>query len=429
MVGRVRQRRGVLARAGDLALTLLAIGGTVCVVLVPLAFFFDITLILFKTGSMSPTIPTGSLAVVREIPASAVDVGDVVTVDRTPLPPITHRVVEIANGDGPSRLLTLRGDANDSNDATPYAVTHVRRVEWSVPKLGYAVRAVSNPYAMSAITIGTAAIVTWAFWPRAIEPPTRRLVASHRRQRGSSRADEAGSVAEVDAPSRGTTARVVDSTTRRTLVMITVLSGVAAAILTTPGQARANPTEDVTHGRYLTLISIGDERRMTAMTPHAPVPWQVGVSARAKQPGTVTIALSALGPLAVGPNGLQVMVATCTIRWVKGFCPTGQEEQVLADGPAARLVAHPVTVSSMRSDQQRWVLVTASLLANATASGSAELILTATGFGDKTSTGGKVDTLPRTGTDLRTPVLAGVGALLVGLLLVRTTPRHRSREK
>ncbi|MFD6770939.1 hypothetical protein ACFWC6_32495, partial [Micromonospora chalcea] len=105
MMRRARRGRGVIARVGDLALTLLAVGGTVCVVLVPLAFFFDISLILFKTGSMSPTIPAGSLAVVREIPASEVEVGDVVTVDRTPLPPITHRVVQIADGGGPTRLL------------------------------------------------------------------------------------------------------------------------------------------------------------------------------------------------------------------------------------------------------------------------------------------------------------------------------------
>ena len=144
MVGRERRRHSTLARVGDLVLTVLAVGGTACVVLVPLAFFFDISLILFKTGSMGPTIPAGSMAVVREIPASEVHVGDVITVDRTPLPPITHRVVDIANGGGPTRLLTLRGDANETNDAAPHAVSHVRLVEWSVPRLGYAVRAVSN---------------------------------------------------------------------------------------------------------------------------------------------------------------------------------------------------------------------------------------------------------------------------------------------
>ncbi|MGC5054434.1 signal peptidase I [Micromonospora sp. DT48] len=428
MMRRARRGRGVIARVGDLALTLLAVGGTVCVVLVPLAFFFDISLILFKTGSMSPTIPAGSLAVVREIPASEVKVGDVVTVDRTPLPPITHRVVQIDEGGGPTRLLTLRGDANDSNDSAPYAVTHVRLVTWSVPRLGYAVRAVSNPYATSAITVGTAVIVTWAFWPRATEPPTRRRTTWRRRRTGPPAPAEAGTGPEVGAPPSRTAAHV-ESTARRLFVMVAVLPGVAAAVLATPGQARAELTEEVIRGRYLTLISIRDEARMTSMTPREPVPWQVGVTAHAPHPGTVTITLSALGPLVVSTNGLQVMVAVCAARWVNGACPGGRGEQVLAEGPATRLAERPVPISTMRSDEQRWVLVTASLLPNSTAAGSADLILTATGLGDRAATGGKVDTLPRTGTDLRTPMLAGAGALLVGLLLMRATRRNRVRKE
>ncbi|MEU8423271.1 signal peptidase I [Micromonospora sp. NPDC048835] len=426
MVGRVRRRHGALARVGDLALTVLAVGGTVCVVLVPLAFFFDISLILFKTGSMSPTIPAGSLAVVREVPASEVAVGDVVTVDRTPLPPITHRVVDIANGGGPARLLTLRGDANQSNDAAPYAVDKVRLVEWSVPRLGYAVRTVSNVYAMSAITVGTAAIVTWAFWPRTTEPQSRRRRTWQRRGPGSPPPGRAGTDPGVGTHASGATARD-DSTLRRMFVLVAVLPGVTAAVLATPGQARADPTEEVIRSRYLTLVSIGDQDRMTNLAPNEPVPWQVGVSAHTKQPGAVTIALSALGPLAVDPAGLQVMVAVCALRWVRGACPTGQGEQVLADGPATRLAAHPITISSMRADQQRWVLVTASLLARSTASGSADLILTATGFGDRATAGGTVGPLPRTGTNLWTPVLAGAGVLLAGLLLILATRRHRSK--
>ncbi|MFI7024359.1 signal peptidase I [Micromonospora sp. NPDC049900] len=414
MVGRARQRRGLLARVGDLVLTLLAVGGTVCVVLVPLAFFFDISLILFKTGSMSPSIPAGSLAVVREIPASEVAVGDVVTVDRTPLAPITHRVVEIADGGGSTRLLTMRGDANESNDAAPYAVAHVRRVEWSAPRLGYAVRTVSNVYAMSAITIGTAAIVTWAFWPRG-EP---RPPARHRRP-GRSGPDGA-------PPDRETGAHA-SPTLRCLLLAVAVLPGVTAAVLAAPGPARADPAEDVIRSRFLTLVSIGDEARMTTMAPEEPVPWQVGVSAHAPQPGTVTISLSASGPLAARPDGLQVTAAVCPQRWVRGACPTGQAQQVLADGPATRLTTAPITISSMHADQQRWVLVTASLLAGSTASGSADLVVTATGFGDRASAGGTVGPLPRTGPDLRTPLAVGAGALLAGLLLVLAVRRRRIR--
>ena len=57
-------------RLRETLLNLAAAGGAVCLIAVVLAVAFNITLILFKTGSMSPTIPAGSLAVVREIPAA-----------------------------------------------------------------------------------------------------------------------------------------------------------------------------------------------------------------------------------------------------------------------------------------------------------------------------------------------------------------------
>ncbi|WP_312170785.1 S26 family signal peptidase, partial [Microbacterium sp.] len=66
----------------DIALWIAAVAGVVCMVLVILALTANITLIMFRTGSMSPTIPAGSVAVVQRIPASAIEVGDVVTVDR-----------------------------------------------------------------------------------------------------------------------------------------------------------------------------------------------------------------------------------------------------------------------------------------------------------------------------------------------------------
>lgn len=417
MVGRFHQRRSILVRVADLALTLLAVGGAVCVVLVPLALFFNISLVLFKTGSMGPTIPAGSLAVVREIPASEVTVGDVVTVDRTPLPPITHRVVDIADGGGAVRLLTLRGDANESNDATPHAVTHVRLVEWSVPRLGYAVRTLSSIYVTSMIAMGIAAIITWAFWPRGASPQTLRKRPWHRRRPSPApRSDPGHRTPPGVGPRAG-----------GPLIVVALLSGLTAAVLVPPGQARAETTENVIRGRSFTLISIGDQERMTHMVPDDPVPWQVGVTAQARQPGTVTISLAALGALALNPNGLQVMVAVCAKRWVQSACPSGEQEQVLPRGPAAALTTHPVTISSMRADQQRWVLITASLLTNTIAVGSADLVVTAVGFGDRASAGGNVGPLPRTGPELRTPILAGVSALIAGLLITRIARRRRPR--
>ncbi len=90
------RRRTPAGILGEVLLWLAAVGGAICIVVVLAAVFFNVTLIMFKTGSMEPTIPTGSLAVVQEIPASEVAVGDIVTVDRPGQLPVTHRVTSVS---------------------------------------------------------------------------------------------------------------------------------------------------------------------------------------------------------------------------------------------------------------------------------------------------------------------------------------------
>ena len=165
-------RASTRGRIGNALLNIAALGGTVCIILVILAFFFQITLIMFKTGSMSPTIPAGSLAVVKKIPASEVRVGDVVTVDRASALPVTHRVTSVSQADGGAVKLTMRGDANPTDDPLPYEATTVRSVLWSVPELAYTVNAANNPIILGSLTVVMAVVVTWAFWPR--EEPRRR---------------------------------------------------------------------------------------------------------------------------------------------------------------------------------------------------------------------------------------------------------------
>ena len=113
--------------------------------------------------------------------------------------------------------------------------------------------------------------------------------------------DEAGAAPEAGARPSVSGAHG-DSTVGRLLVVLAVLPGVAAAVLATPGQARADAAEEVIRSRYLTLVSIGDNDRMTNLAPDQPVPWQVGVSAHAKQPGEVTISLRRWAPSPSGPT-------------------------------------------------------------------------------------------------------------------------------
>lgn len=173
--GKVDIKPSALSRLGDWVLNVLALGGVVCIGLVVCAFAFNITLIMFKTGSMSPEIPAGSLAVVRQVPAESVEVGDVVTVDRENELPVTHRVVTVdALPESGAMYLELKGDANPQPDQGLYEVTEVRKVLWSVPGLARVIVYFSNPFVMGGITLAMAALVVAVFWPRAKDDTVTR---------------------------------------------------------------------------------------------------------------------------------------------------------------------------------------------------------------------------------------------------------------
>lgn len=159
-------QKTALSHLSDALLSGLSFAGVLCIIAVICAFAFNITLIMFKTGSMSPTIPTGSLAIVQDKSVADIRVGDVITVDRPSQLPVTHRVTSIEPTSPGIYSLRMKGDANDSEDAQPYEVSEVRKVLWSTPGLGYIVAKAQNPKVMAVTTLGMAVLVTWAFWPR-----------------------------------------------------------------------------------------------------------------------------------------------------------------------------------------------------------------------------------------------------------------------
>jgi signal peptidase len=164
--GRSPRRRGTGRVLVDILLWIAAIGGVICIVLVALALTAQITLMMFRTGSMAPTIPAGSVAVVQRVPAADIAIGDVVTVDREGQLPVTHRVTSIEPGTGDARVITMRGDANASDDPFPYTVTSVRVVLFSVPGIATLIVAMGNPIVLGGLTIAATTLVVWAFWPR-----------------------------------------------------------------------------------------------------------------------------------------------------------------------------------------------------------------------------------------------------------------------
>ena len=98
------------------------------------------------TGSMRPGLPPGTLAVVRPLDPQEIRAGDVVTYQLKSGEPgvVTHRVVGVGATTGGEQRFTLRGDANNTNDA-PILPEQVRgRLWYSVPLLGFVNSAITG---------------------------------------------------------------------------------------------------------------------------------------------------------------------------------------------------------------------------------------------------------------------------------------------
>lgn len=137
-----------LRRAGSallLLVVLLAVGLALAVAVLPAVVGGSTLTVL--SGSMEPTLPVGSVVVVRPRPPAEIGAGDVVTfLARDPASDatrvVTHRVVEVL----PGPEFRTRGDANPDPDPGVVAATDVRGVQWySVPWVGGAMEAVRTP--------------------------------------------------------------------------------------------------------------------------------------------------------------------------------------------------------------------------------------------------------------------------------------------
>jgi signal peptidase I len=133
-----------MRRVREILLTVGAVLGAVCLLLGAVAVTAGVHLLVFRSGSMSPTIDTGDLALTRTVAASELRVDDVVSVIDSSGNRVTHRLVNTAE-QGDQRQLTLRGDANEQPDAEVYTVTEAQRVVLVVPKAGYVVAWTTGP--------------------------------------------------------------------------------------------------------------------------------------------------------------------------------------------------------------------------------------------------------------------------------------------
>jgi signal peptidase I len=159
----------VLKIVREVALTLVAVLGLLCILALILGFVFKASFVVFRTGSMEPQYPVGALSLTVQVQAEDLVPGDVVSVkreDSTVL--ITHRVVSVTPPDsaGHRTSLILKGDANSSQDPLPYEVATAQKVLVTVPVVGSWLMAVRGPGFIAGATLALAALVLWAYWPK-----------------------------------------------------------------------------------------------------------------------------------------------------------------------------------------------------------------------------------------------------------------------
>ena len=102
-------------------------------------------------GSMTGSIPKGSIAFEKAVPVADLAVGDVITY----LPPpasgvstlVTHRIVALGPGAGGTTVLHTQGDANPDPDPWLFSLTSGTQpvVEHSVPWAGYVFVGLADP--------------------------------------------------------------------------------------------------------------------------------------------------------------------------------------------------------------------------------------------------------------------------------------------
>lgn len=166
--------RRLLKAGKETALTALALAGGLCIIAALAGALLDISLVVFRTGSMAPGIKPGAIAVVQEVPAASLMPGDIATVQREGSElPVTHRVVaaEPDPADDRKVFLTLKGDANSSADPVRYNVETARKLVFSVPAVGSWVMRLQNPWFMGFCSLAMALLITWTFWPKGKSQP------------------------------------------------------------------------------------------------------------------------------------------------------------------------------------------------------------------------------------------------------------------
>jgi signal peptidase len=135
---------------------LVGVAALLLVTLLPITGNAEIKIV--KSGSMEPTIPTGSIVVV--MPSQSYKVGDVITFgkDTKTQIPTTHRIIA-ERREGNKTYFTTQGDANEEQDPREVMASEViGKVLVHVPYAGYILDFARQPVGF-ALLIGLPALM------------------------------------------------------------------------------------------------------------------------------------------------------------------------------------------------------------------------------------------------------------------------------
>jgi signal peptidase len=133
--------------------------GTIVTISVLIPRIAGATPYVVLTGSMRPTMPPGTMVVVKPVKSGDVGIGDVVTYQLRSGEPtvVTHRVVATTYLKG-EPIFQTQGDANNVADEKWVRQVQIRGVKWyAVPYLGYVTSAITSGQRH----VATVAIVTF----------------------------------------------------------------------------------------------------------------------------------------------------------------------------------------------------------------------------------------------------------------------------
>lgn len=174
----------------EILLTLGAILGVICILAALAAVFFGVTPLIFRSGSMSPEIHTGALALAQEVPASEIRVADVISAINPQGTRVTHRVIAVSPHADGTVALTMLGDANEVANPEPYVVTKADRVIWHLDGLGFVVQEIQKPPYVFAMGLLAGALLVFSVRSRR----AARRAAGHTLDTMALFTDQAGAV-------------------------------------------------------------------------------------------------------------------------------------------------------------------------------------------------------------------------------------------